>query len=120
MEGVASTVQMDLTSSRRVAGQTDNGALGAVLADHSSSRSTGRQDNDRSRCLLVCRRYCRGRNRLCGLGGPGRQIAQLVEQWRVADGRLSQNTGLVHGADRLQWVCTFGRLSGQHDTIRAV
>lgn len=59
-------------------------------------------------------------NRLGGLGGTRRQVAQLVEDVEVRSGHLGQQAGFVHHADSLARVIALGRLSRQHDTVGAV
>lgn len=58
-----------------------------------------------------------------GLGGFARaraEIAQFIEYIEVRNGNLGLQASLVHHSNSLARVCSLGRLTGQHDTVRSV
>ena len=99
---------------------TDDRALGSVLRAESGGGSAGRQDDDGTSILLDRGRDSGQSQGLGGVGRSGGQLSQLVEERRVADGRLGEERGLGHHADSLQGVRTLGGLSGKHDAVGTV
>lgn len=99
---------------------TDDGALRSVLGTETSGSSAGGQDDDGTSVLLNGSRNSGESQSLGGVGGSRSQLPQLVEERRVTDGRLGEESGLGHHSDSLQGVRSLGSLSGKHDTVSTV
>jgi len=99
---------------------TDDRALRSVFRTETGGSSTSGQNNDGTGILLD---RSRNGSESQGLGGVGRsrsQLPHLVEERRVTDGRLGEESGLGHHSDSLQGVRSLGSLSGKHDTVSTV
>ena len=118
--GVDTARKVHLAGGSGVAGNTDDGALGAVLGDEAGRDTRGREDDDGTGVLLNRGGDGRESEGLRGLGRAGSELAELVEETVIRDSRLGEVGGLSHHLDGLNGVLALGSLTGKHDTVSTV
>lgn len=90
-EGVASSVEVDLSRGGGRSGDGEDGDLRSVLGKESGGRSRGREDEDGSSVLL-------------GGGGDGGDLAKGAAKSHVSDGRHTLEVAdSRRGSRRSQW-----------------
>lgn len=112
-EGVDTTVEMAVTRRRRVPGDHDNRAHGAVLGNKAGRLARGGEHKD-SRCVEV-QRGTNGSHgaRLHDRDRSPREGGKLLEVAHVGDRVFSLKAGLAHLTDGFVGVATLGRLTGK-------
>lgn len=119
-EGIDTTVKVGVAGSLGVAGDHDDGADRAVLAESTGGVAGGGQDKDSTGVELNGGRDSSHGNGVNGVDGARGQVTELVEDRDVRDGDLSEETGLVHHADGVLGVLALSGLTRKHDAVSTV
>lgn len=119
-EGVGAAVEVARANGLVVAGDDQDGARGAVLGHQAGGVTGGGHEENGTGLLFQSGGHGSHGDRLFRVRRGLDDLAHLVEECRVGDGRFGQAGGLSHGGNGLDGVEALGSLTGKHDAVSTI